>query len=178
MAGADRGPVFRVPLAAKAPLHAPEAVQELVPVELQVREEVPPRATAPGDAVSVAVGNGFTVTATLAGALLPPSPEQDSAKVALLFNAPLLWLPLVGSMPLQAPAALHEVALVDVHVSVADWPASIVVGEVMSETVGAGVGEGALPPQADSNVIGTMIRRQYKERTSSQVYFLAVYGIG
>ena len=33
-------------------------------------------------------------------------------------SAPVLWLPLVASAPLQPPEAVHDVALVELHVSV------------------------------------------------------------
>jgi hypothetical protein len=64
--------------------------------------------------------------------------------------------------------ALHETALVEVHVSVADSPASIVVGDALSETVGTGVGVLAPPPQPGSNITNPIIRKQCKERTPSQ----------
>lgn len=153
------GPVVCVPLAARVPLQPPEAVQELASVELQVSDVVAPRATAPGDAVSVAVGKGFTVTAALTGALVPPGPEHVRTKFALPLNAPLLWLPLAASVPLQSPEAAQVAALVEDQVSVADWPASIVVSEAVSETVGAGVGETPPPPQADNSITDPMIRK-------------------
>lgn len=168
------GPVNCVPLGPSIPLQPPEAVQESAPVELQVSDDVPPRATAPGDAVSVVVGNGFTVTTALTGALVPPGPVHVSAKFALPLNAPVLCEPLAASVALQAPAAVQEAASVEVQVSVVNWPASIVVGDAVSETVGIGVGVIAPPPQADSSIIGPMIRKKYKERTPSQTYFSLV----
>jgi hypothetical protein len=45
--------------------------------------------------------------------------------------------PLVASVPLQAPLAVHEVALVDDHVSVALDPRVIGLGETEIVTVGA-----------------------------------------
>jgi hypothetical protein len=80
----------------------------------------------------------------------------------------VLCEPLAASVPLQAPAALHEAALVEVHVSVADSPASIVVSDAVSETVGTGVAVIAPPPQADSSITGPMIRKKLKERTPSR----------
>lgn len=153
------GPVICVPLGASIPLQPPEAVQESAPVELQVSDEVPPRASMPGDAASVAVGNGFTVTAALTGALVPPGPVHVNAKFALLLNAPVLCEPLAASVPLQAPAAVQEAASVEIQVRVVDWPASIVVSDAVSETVGTGVRVVAPPPQADSSIIGPIIRK-------------------
>src|SRR5689334_18230984 len=63
-------------------------------------------------------------------------------------------LPLVGSLPLQAPLAVQEVAFIADQVSVALWPATIVVGCTLRVIAGVG-GGGALPPppppQEDSN---------------------------
>jgi imidazolonepropionase-like amidohydrolase len=67
-----------------------------------------------------------------------------------------------------------ETAWVEVHVSVADSPASIVVGDAASETVGTGVGVIAPPPQAGSNIASPIVRTQCKERTPSQFYFSPV----
>jgi hypothetical protein len=79
----------------------------------------------------------------------------------------VLCEPLAGSDPLQAPAALHEAAFVEVHASVADWPASIVVSDAVSETVGTGVGMFVTPPQAVRSIAGPRIRREYNKRTAS-----------
>ena len=151
------GAVICVPLDESVPLQPPEALQDAALVELQVSDAVPPRATAPGDAVSVAVGKGFTVTAAVTGTLVPPGPEHVSEYVALSSSAPVLWEPLVARVPLQAPMALHETAWVEVHVSVADSPASIVAGDAASETVGTGVGVIAPPPHADNNIASPIV---------------------
>ena len=49
-----------------------------------------------------------------------------------------LSVPLVACVPLQAPLAVQEVALVDDHVKVALCPAPMVVGATAMVTVGAG----------------------------------------
>jgi hypothetical protein len=46
-------------------------------------------------------------------------------------------LPLVALAPLQAPEAAHEVAFVELHMSVAEVPAPIMVGLADSVTDGA-----------------------------------------
>jgi hypothetical protein len=152
-------------------------VHESALLELHVSVEVPPSATALGDALRIAVGRGLTVTAALSGTLLPPGPVQVSTKFALPLNAPLLWLPLVGKVPLQSPDAAQEVALLEVQVNVEDAPALIVAGDAVSEAVGSGGGGGggALepPPHADK-VIGPTIKRQCKERTSSRFLFFSI----
>lgn len=86
--------------------------------------------------------------------------------------APELCEPLVGSVPLQAPAPVHVAALVEVHVNVVDCPASIVVSDAVSETVGTGAGVTAPPPQADRSNTGPMIRRECRKRTPSQFFVL------
>jgi hypothetical protein len=74
--GAVNDPVLCVPLAGCVPLQAPEAVQEVALVELHVNVDMPPLATAEGDAVKVIVGAMLTVT--LEATLLPPGPLQVS----------------------------------------------------------------------------------------------------
>lgn len=56
--------------------HAPEEVQLVALVELHVSVVVLPLATASGEALSVT--EGTTLTVTLAGELVPPSPVQVS----------------------------------------------------------------------------------------------------
>ncbi len=162
-----------VPFGASVPLQPPDAVQVSASVELHVSNEVPPRATAPGDAVSDTAGRGLTVTAALTGALVPPDRAQVSTRLARPVNGPVLGMPLVGKVPLQPPDAVHDVALLEVHVSVEDPPAAIVAGDAVSETVGTGGGGAPAPPPHADNVM-PMIRRQYEERTSSQTRFFSV----
>ncbi len=67
-----------VPLVAWLPDQLPEAVQEVVLVELQVSVEALPEATLVGLATRVTVGAGV-VTVTIADwAMLPPGPVQVS----------------------------------------------------------------------------------------------------
>jgi len=54
-------------------------------------------------------------------------------------------LPLVGSLPLQAPLAVHELALLLDQVSVALCPATMVDGCTPSEIEGVGGGIEELP---------------------------------
>src|ERR1700677_4757012 len=146
------GAVICVPLDESVPLQPPEALQDAALLELQVSDAVAPRATAPGDAVSVAVGKGFTVTAALTGTLVPPGPEHVRTKFALLLNAPLLWLPLVASEPLQVPEAVQEAACAELHVSVESLPAGMTLGFAVSCAGGSAltmmvsVAAGLVPP--------------------------------
>ena len=58
------------------------------------------------------------------------------------FRAPVEVELLRGSVPLQAPEAVQEVALVEFQVRVAAEPAVTDVGVALRLTVGAGVGGG------------------------------------
>jgi hypothetical protein len=50
----------------------------------------------------------------------------------------VLCVPLVAIVPLQPPVAVHEVALVELHVSVDAAPLATEVGFAIKVTVGAG----------------------------------------
>jgi hypothetical protein len=133
------------------PPQPPEAVQDVAPAELQVSIEEPPGATVLGETLRLAVGiadKGLTVTDAVATGLVPPGPEQVSAKVEFVVSAPVLREPLTASVPLQPPEAVQEVALVEDHVSVAEPPAAIVVLDAWRDATGNAV-TGADPPQAD-----------------------------
>jgi hypothetical protein len=53
-----------------------------------------------------------------------------------MVRAPVLCVPLVACVPLQAPEAVHEVALVELQVNVAALPLATDVGDAVSMTVG------------------------------------------
>ena len=53
-------------------------------------------------------------------------------------SAPVDWLPLVALVPLQAPLAAHEVALVEDQVKVAEPPVATEAGLAPRLTVGTG----------------------------------------
>jgi len=53
-----------------------------------------------------------------------------------MVRAPVLCVPLVGSTPLQAPDAVQELALVDVHVNDDAPPLATDVGDAVKVTVG------------------------------------------
>jgi hypothetical protein len=71
----------------------------------------------------------------------------------------VLCVPLALSAPFHPPEALQEVALVEVHVSVAESPASIVVDDAVSATLGSALGAMA-PPQAASSSAATEFNNQ------------------
>jgi hypothetical protein len=77
----------------------------------------------------------------------------------------VLCVPLVASVPLHAPAALHDIALLEAQVRVAALPAFIVVGDAVKDTVGAGTTRESPPPQAEANRADPAINSQERERT-------------
>jgi hypothetical protein len=111
-------------------------VHELEFVELQLSIELPPLAIAVGRALRVAVGMMLTVAVD--GALVPPGPEQVSAKAVPVVSAPVDRLPLVPSVPVQPPEAIHIVALVELHVSDELPPLATIVGLAVRVAVGSG----------------------------------------
>lgn len=76
-----------------------------------------------------------TVTVALALAE-PPVPVQVRVNVDVVVRLPVDWVPAVALLPDQAPDALHDVALVELQVSVEAEPEDTVVGEAVRETVG------------------------------------------
>ncbi len=95
------------------PDQSPDAVQVPALVEDQVKVELPPLVTLVGLALIETVG-GVADTVTVADWLaLPPAPVQVKAYVVLDERAPVLYVPLTASVPLHAPDAEHEVALVE-----------------------------------------------------------------
>lgn len=102
------------PLVDLVPLHAPEALQDVAFVAFQRSTVVPPAGTLALSAVIVTTGAGAANTETPTDALRePPAPEQVSVKVGDVVNAAVSSAPPVLLVPLQAPDAVHEVALVD-----------------------------------------------------------------
>jgi hypothetical protein len=113
-------------------------VHDVALVELHVTVDAPPLATEIGFAASVTVGVPGTVTVALATLLVPPGPAQIKEYEFVAVSAPVLCVPLVALAPLQPPEAVHEVALVEFHVSVEAPPLATEVGFAVNVTVGAG----------------------------------------
>jgi hypothetical protein len=59
--------------------------------------------------------------------------------LAVALSAPVLALPDKACAPLHAPVALQLVALVELHVRVADAPVAMLTGAAPRLTVGAGL---------------------------------------
>jgi hypothetical protein len=109
-----------------------------------------PAVTVVGVALSVAVGGSLTMIVTVAGWLVPPAPVHVRANVASSPSAPVLRVPLAAKVPLQLPEAVHDVALAEDHVSVAEPPASIVLLDASREAVGSAGTDVEPPPQPES----------------------------
>ena len=75
------GPTFSVPLVARVPLHAPDAVHDVAFVEDQVITLTAPAVSEPGEALTVTVGAG--VGGGGGGLESPPPPPQAASTVVL-----------------------------------------------------------------------------------------------
>ena len=78
----------------------------------------------------------MTVTLSL---IEPPGPVQASVNTVLVVSAGVLSLPCACLVPVQPPEAVHEVALVDVQLSVEVPLTSTASGLALRSTVGAGI---------------------------------------
>jgi hypothetical protein len=115
-------------LVAFVPDQAPEAVQPVALVELQVRVVALPAATEVGFAANDTVGTGnTTVTVTLCAAV-PPAPVQASPKRLVAFSAPVDAEPESCFVPLHAPDAAQSVAFVLIQESVELPPGAVLEG--------------------------------------------------
>ena len=118
------------------PLHAPEAVQEVAWVEDQVKVEPLPLVTLVGFALMETLG-GVADTVTVADCdAEPPGPVHVSVYFEVVLRAEVDTEPLIGSVPLQPPEAVHDVALVEDQVSVDLAPLAIVLGFAVRVTAG------------------------------------------
>jgi hypothetical protein len=85
-----------------------------------------------------------TVVLCVAG-VVPLAPLQVRVNVLVALSAPVLALPLVGSLPDHPPDALQLVALVDDQLNVAAEPLLTVPGLAFNESVGAAGAVGETP---------------------------------
>ncbi len=126
------------PLVGTVPVKAPDAVQVSAFVEDQVSVELPPETTLLGFALKDTVG-GVTLTDTVAELLAePPLPVQARTNFVVALNATVVWVPLVGSAPVQPFDAVHELVFVEVQVNTEVLPLLTVVGFAVIVTTGAG----------------------------------------
>ncbi len=89
--------------------------------------------------VAVPVVAGVTLTVVLCEAE-PPAPVQVNVYLLVAaVSAEVLREPLIASVPLQPPEAVHEVAWVETQLSVEAAPLVTVLGLAVRVTDGAGV---------------------------------------
>lgn len=136
---ADNGPVLAVPLVARVPLQAPDAVHELASVLDQESVAAPPSETEVGlaDRVNVGAGAGDVTSTVTVLRIVPPLPVQSRAKVVACDNAAVCSVPATGLLPLQPPEAVQLVAFVLDHESVDTAPELTLEGDALSVSVGA-----------------------------------------
>jgi hypothetical protein len=108
------------PLTALVPDQAPEAVQEVAFVEVQVRVAMPSAPTVLGFVLMVTVGAAAPTVTVADWVALPPTPLQVNTYLAVASSGPVVSEPLVATDPVQAPEAVHAVVLVEFQASVAD----------------------------------------------------------
>jgi hypothetical protein len=123
-------------------------VHDVALVELHASVEALPLATDIGFAVSVTVGACITVTVAVATLLVPSGPVQINEYEVVAVWALVFWLPLVASVPLQPPDAVHDVASLELHVNVEVPPLATVVGAALRDAVGCVIGVTPTPPHA------------------------------
>jgi hypothetical protein len=150
-------PVEALPDVARAPNHAPDALQDVAFVEDQLRVADPPLVTEVGfaeiDTVGTGGGGGVPVTLTWTASLaLPCGPVQVSEKLLLVLSDPVDWIPEVALFPDQAPVAEHDTVFVELHVSTEAPPLATELGFATRDTDGSDEGGGGTvsAPAGDS----------------------------
>jgi hypothetical protein len=122
-----------VPVGDRLPVQPFDAVHAVASVLVHEREVVPLGATLVGVAVKVAVGARGAPTAMLTELVASPlTPEHFSAKVLAAVSAGVVSVPDVGRLPVQAPDAVQDVALVLLQVSFAAPPYATVAESTLS----------------------------------------------
>jgi hypothetical protein len=134
-----RAPVDCEPLTARVPDQAPDAVQAVALLEDQAKVALPPLAMVLGLADKATVGASGVTDTVFDCVALPPAPVHVSEYAALAVSEPVDCEPLVALVPVHAPEAEHEVALLDDHVKVEAAPLEIVLGLALKLTVAVGV---------------------------------------
>jgi hypothetical protein len=144
-------------------------------VELQLRVAALPVVTLGELALRVTVGAAggvsFVTVTDVVALLMPPAPVQDNIKLAVAVSAAVGLLPFVGTAPLQAPEAVHDVAFVELQLIVEVPPEVMLAGEALSEIVGAAVAPDP-PPQATSVCNAAMLKLAAAIRVKPSCQFL------
>ncbi len=125
----DSGPTLSLPAVCFDPDQPLLAWQLDALVDDQFRTVESPASMTASAALRTTIGKGgggpLTVTVTDAVSL-PPLPEQASVNVCEVASAPVDSEPTVAFGPVQAPLALHPLALTDDQFNVVALPGSIV----------------------------------------------------
>jgi hypothetical protein len=106
-------PVDCVPLTGLAPLHPPLAEQDEALDADQVNVATPPAVIELGPTLKLTVGAVADTVIVVDWVALPPGPVQVKVNVWLVDRLPVPTDPLSVLLPLQAPVAVHDVALDD-----------------------------------------------------------------
>jgi hypothetical protein len=163
------GPVVTVPAVPRSPLQAPEAVQAVASLDVQVSVDAWPEVTVGGLAERLTTGApglvDLTTTATVRAAL-PPGPAQVSVKSLEAESAALASLPLSGLLPLQAPEAVQPVASLALHTRLVADPLGISVGWAVRATMGAAcpLPSAESPPEPHPQVRSALSRAAIRVR--------------
>ncbi len=159
-AAALKGPTDSDPEVAFAPDQPPDAIHEVALVDNQVSVTEEPVTTDVALELNVTVGApAEDVTATETDWLAePPAPEQLNVYVAAAAKGSVASDPAVAIEPDQPPEAVHELASVEVQVSVTDEPVATDAALEVNVTVGVGSDDACVglplslpPPQAASS---------------------------
>ncbi len=137
VAVASSAAVSSFPVAALSPVQAPDAVQELDAVALQVSVVDSPAVSELGLALKLMAGADAATLMVVDCAALPPDPVQVSVNSVLLVSACVVRVPLVGNEPLQPPPAVHAVLFVALQVNTEVAPVKTVVGVAFKVTDGS-----------------------------------------
>jgi hypothetical protein len=132
-----------LPVSALLPLQAPDAVQVVALLLLQLKVLLPPDATLLGLAENVRLGAGVppppVATITLAVLLALP---HESVKLLVAVRLVRTSLPLSALLPLHAPEALQDVAPLLLQLKVLLLPLVTLVGLAVKLTLATGTGVG------------------------------------
>ena len=124
-----------MPDTAFVPDQAPEAAQEVAFVAVQFNVALLPLVMALGPTLKLTVGAAALMETVADWVAVPPVPEQLSVYVALAESTPVDCDPVSAFAPDQAPDAVQDVALEELHVSVELVPLAMVLGatEMLTE---------------------------------------------
>jgi hypothetical protein len=125
------------PLVPLVPDQEPVAVQKVALEADQVSVDAAPELTVLGLAAIFMVGARPDTVTVVDWELVPPVPVQVSAYTVVFDRGPVDQVPLVATLPLQPPEAVHWLAFPEVQLRLDASPLATVEGDEVSVTVGA-----------------------------------------